>query len=305
MMLNIANSKICIVSYIHESGLYYLAKYFFDDLINKGNEIVWIPKIRYKLKNGTYNREVEMPIGSKVPNAVSILSLDDYCDFFKKNTFDHILSFETNMREEWVKKNIDKITDIPMIEWVDVRFLSYYKFLKKIICLNQFTFNKLRENNNCEVIKFALPHIGVKKQGFCYHQASLNSDYSSKNTDSVIRAFKNIDENLVITGILSESQQKCLSGNIKYLGVVSRFEVLNLYAKANALVAPSSIEGFGLQIYEAKSYGCKIICSDFPTIKCLADYTINLNSNVKIYKQIINLIKGNNIFTGSKHGRKD
>lgn len=290
-MIRISNKKICIVSYIHKSGLYYLAKHFFDDLI-LNNEVIWIPKVRYKMVSGKYKRIIEKSDDLDLPNEVRILDPQEYVQFFKSNNFDLILSFETNMRERWVVENLPKISDIPMIEWVDPNFINCYKYLKEIICLNDYTFKKMSKYGKCSLLNFLLPEKKIsKKEELYYHQASLNIEYSSKNTTDVIKAFRDTKKELIITGILNFDQLALLSNNIKFLGVVKKDVVDGIFSKAKYFVAPSSKEGLGLQIYEAKSYGCSIICSNFPTIKHLGDYIIDLNDNIT--KQIQNIVLKN------------
>jgi len=287
-VLKIKNKKICIVSYIHESGLYYLSKYFYDDLKDH-NEIIWIPKIRYKLVGKRYGRFIEKSESLILPNAVKILDKDEYIDFFGKNKFDYILSFESNLREQWVNRNMSKITDIPMIEWVNFSLIDQYKFFKEVYCLNNYTFQKLKDYGKCNEVSFKLEEQpSFRKEDLYYHQASLNSEYSSKNTLPVIKAFRNANAKLIITGILSDQEKNLLTANIQHLGIVSRDVIFDIYRKSSWLIAPSDSEGFGLQIYEAKSFGCKVLTSDFPTIKELGDITINLYGNIE--KQLSNMI---------------
>ena len=47
-------------------------------------------------------------------------------------------------------------------------------------------------------------------------------------------------------------------------------EVADLYALADALVFPSSSEGFGLPILEAAADRLPIVCSDLPVLRSLA-----------------------------------
>jgi len=289
-VINLKNKKICLVSYVHSSGLHYLAKYFYDEL-SKYNDVTWIPKIKYKLKNSRYVRLIERSKDLKMPNSVRFLNIDEYDKFFSKNKFDYIFSFETNLREKWVVKNIEKITDIPMIEWVDFNKINYYKHFKEILCLNNFTFNSLKNHGNCKKFEFKIKSKNCQnKRGYFYHQASLNPEYSSKNTDAVISAFLNTNKKLIVTGLLSDYNLSKINNNIKYFGVLSRDKIEEIYCSSEFLIAPSKIEGFGLQIYEAKSYGCKILCSDYPTIKDLGDYIVSLDSQEPISSQIYDII---------------
>ena len=290
-MLDLKKKNICIISYIHECGLYYLAKYFYKDLI-KNNNITWISKNHYKKdKFGMYNPDVILPKKERLNKNIKPLDINSFDSFLTKNGFDVILSFETMMKEPWIFNHKDKIIDVPMIEWVDRKEYMNYGLLNKILCLNECTYNYFKNLPNAKLLDFKIQdkNITNDKNIDFYHQASLNENYSSKNTKDVISAFSKTDKILVITGILSEKEKVSLTKNIKYLGVLSRSEINSLYEKSKWLIAPSSSEGLGLQIIEAKSYNCKVLTSSYETIAEYGDYVVDLDKDIK--SQIFDFLK--------------
>ena len=53
-------------------------------------------------------------------------------------------------------------------------------------------------------------------------------------------------------------------------------ELVGLYCKARSLVFCSSAEGYGLPLVEARQLGCRVIASDIPVFRELADDGVTL-----------------------------
>jgi len=58
-----------------------------------------------------------------------------------------------------------------------------------------------------------------------------------------------------------------LSGNVLLMEGLSEPELQWCYRNSSALLAPSTIEGFGLPLVEALLAGCPVICSDIPAFR--------------------------------------
>ncbi len=105
-----------------------------------------------------------------------------------------------------------------------------------------------------------------------------------KNVLGVIRALAQLakpytEVNLCIVGkqegdyyarIVTEVEALGLKNKVQFLGYVSDAELAYLYTKTLALVFPSFIEGFGLQVLEAMSLGAPVIISDSGALKEMA-----------------------------------
>lgn len=105
----------------------------------------------------------------------------------------------------------------------------------------------------------------------------------NKNLDPLLRSFADLlasrllpgSTRLVIVGMHGPETPK-LHSIVRALGIHSRVDFLedlsdsNLqwcYRQCSVLVAPSSIEGFGLPVVEARLAGCRIVCSDIPAFR--------------------------------------
>lgn len=279
-----------IMTYCFESGLWYLAKSLGDKLEKEGNRVIYVPKPKYILDGRVYRRtypdfsnknekerkaflqmHVSLPEHQQLRNAVN-----------KYNT-DVIISFETLMEQSrWIShvkmgKKV-KVIDVPMLEWVSQGYIKNksYKIFDEIWALTEQTKKAFRgfnvkekswdfvdrslfyeEKKNSDVVQF-------------YHAASLNPDYSSKNTDKVLSAFidfykeENPNAKLIVTGLVDKDLYKD-NNNIEILnGVLHREELAKIYRQTDVVVAPSSKEGLGLNFYEALACGCKLITTNAP-----------------------------------------
>lgn len=67
--------------------------------------------------------------------------------------------------------------------------------------------------------------------------------------------------------ILNEVRKLGLPDRVVLLSGISDQELLWCYENCSLLLAPSSIEGFGLPIAEALTAGCPVVCSDIPPFR--------------------------------------
>jgi glycosyltransferase involved in cell wall biosynthesis len=67
--------------------------------------------------------------------------------------------------------------------------------------------------------------------------------------------------------IRSLIRQRSLEGSVELIDGVSDGELKWLYVNCEFLIAPSSMEGFGLPIAEGLFCGSRIVCSDIPAFR--------------------------------------
>jgi glycosyltransferase involved in cell wall biosynthesis len=61
--------------------------------------------------------------------------------------------------------------------------------------------------------------------------------------------------------------------SVELTGWIPREELLQLYARAQAFVYPSTFEGFGMPVLEAMAAGIPVACSDIPPLHEVAGET--------------------------------
>jgi glycosyltransferase involved in cell wall biosynthesis len=109
----------------------------------------------------------------------------------------------------------------------------------------------------------------------------------NKNIPLLIRTFHRLlsaghglpEMNLMIVGITGPETPKIhqlvstlgLSDKVCFLEGVSESELQWCYAHCEAVVSPSSVEGFGLPVAEALLAGCRVVCSDIPAFREVAN----------------------------------
>ena len=106
-----------------------------------------------------------------------------------------------------------------------------------------------------------------------------------KNIETLVRAFALLKEKeeyaklrLIIAGskragyesAARESVARGVSDSVWMPGYIDDAELLNLYNGAEALIAPSIYEGFGIPVVEAMACGAPVIASDIPVFREVA-----------------------------------
>jgi glycosyltransferase involved in cell wall biosynthesis len=68
-------------------------------------------------------------------------------------------------------------------------------------------------------------------------------------------------------------KQERLQDNVRFMQGVSDRSLRDCYRMCELLIAPSSIEGFGLPVGEALACGSRVVCSDIPAFREIGDET--------------------------------
>lgn len=263
-----------IITYPFISGLYYLAKSFAGYLESIGEDYVLIPKKSFVLDGqrwtGIFKYELDgfEKLNSNISYQIQLLSL---C---KTKNIKTIVSFETFMRDSsWVdmlSKYGIKIVDIPMPEWSlksDIISGRYRKF-DSVYCLTNQTYDLFSRYSKAERKKWDFcPDISVvekqKSETLTFYHPGSAAVVNQKNTISVIQSLKLIpykNINFLFSGFLGAelNDSRCV-----YLGQkINRHEIISAYHKADCIISPSTREGLGMCLYEAKKVGCDIITTD-------------------------------------------
>ncbi|PWT71409.1 MAG: glycosyltransferase family 1 protein [Chloroflexi bacterium] len=168
-----------------------------------------------------------------------------------------------------------------------------------VVCSSEFTLERLR---------VLLPHIASTKAVRIYQSVDFGSlrkqeptipaiagrpylltvaqHRRNKNLELLLRGFADLRARggqwegmglLIVGGSGPETgrlkrivRQLSLQGRVVFRAGVTDPELSWLYANCEMLIAPSSIEGFGLPVVEALQCGARVLCSDIPVFREIA-----------------------------------
>ena len=134
---------------------------------------------------------------------------------------------------------------------------------------------------NCATIDSNKPVLPAGKRYkfalmIAQHRANKNIPLALKVFEAIIKR-KRIDKDtsLLLVGnkgpetasIKFLIKQRSLEASVELIDGVSDGELRWLYENCEFLMAPSSMEGFGLPIVEGLFVGCRVVCSDIPSFR--------------------------------------
>jgi glycosyltransferase involved in cell wall biosynthesis len=169
-----------------------------------------------------------------------------------------------------------------------------------IACVSQATLHSLKKYvpvtvwkkavrlYNCvEAQPFLNPHPPIPSWKNDQFLLCVAQHRRNKNLPLLIRAFHRMlrmgqvgkDMKLVIVGITGPETRNIhrlvsalgLDAGVSFLEGVSESELQWCYRQCQAVISPSTIEGFGLPIAEALLAGCRVVCSDIPAYREVGD----------------------------------
>jgi glycosyltransferase involved in cell wall biosynthesis len=163
----------------------------------------------------------------------------------------------------------------------------------RVACVSETTLTRLRGRfprsahrkavviHNCVTIDSVHPVSPFEKR--CKFALMIAQHRKNKNIPLAIKAFEELIQrdkghnclSLMLVGnqgpetsaIRSLIEQRSLGASIELIDGVTDEELRWLYTNCEFLMAPSSIEGFGLPIVEGLLCGCRIVCSDIPAFR--------------------------------------
>lgn len=172
----------------------------------------------------------------------------------------------------------------------NIMFKKVAKKANAIICISKFTASELKKYVDPRLDrKINVIHNGIDNSWF--HIKKLNNPFKEpyllyvgnvkphKNLSRLVKAFamliNRIHHNLVIVGkregfITGDEKVHYMSKNlkdrIKFTGRVTDEELKQYYIHADALIFPSTYEGFGFPPLEAMACGCPTLVSNVASI---------------------------------------
>lgn len=292
--------NIMIKTYAFESGLYYLGLSLARYLKENGHTVYIVPKTKYKMIDNKFRKNYPEQVKEE---DIKILSMDDKFPisqqllfYINKYQIQTIISFETLLEcGSWIKnlrnKTGIKVIDVPMLEWVNKSYFenkAYFAF-DQVWAVTDHTLDMFKNMQYYNVRRVSWPILNKKdvnksKDSFIfYHQASINPDYSNKNTNKVVEAFKKLsqeypDARLHISGLYKNDFHE----KISIFNSLSRDGIMKLYEEAHCVVVPSRKEGLGLALYEADANNCFVITTD---AKPMNEFKTKYLCEVELFEQ--------------------
>lgn len=159
-----------------------------------------------------------------------------------------------------------KLIFVPSIFWQDKLIKDFAIAKKKIMVTQEAVAPEIIKsaNNKKAVSPKELP---IKEPFFIY----LGSVYPHKNLERLLLAIKKIgsaqlaivsSRNFFSQRLSNRAKKMGLENKVKLLGFVNDQALIHLYQRAEALVQPSLMEGFGLTGLEAMTAGCPVLSSN-------------------------------------------
>jgi glycosyltransferase involved in cell wall biosynthesis len=176
--------------------------------------------------------------------------------------------------------------------WFD---LPFWKLLlwtsahrsRRLIAVSEATRDDLVRVYRLPPDRISVVHHGVERDFFTLDRACsepfvlcVSTLHPHKNLDRLIRAYARgkRDWRLTIVGMRGFFARTIdvliaalgLKDSVQLTGWIPREELLQLYARAHAVVYPSTFEGFGMPVLEAMAAGIPVACSDIPPLREVA-----------------------------------
>ncbi len=194
-------------------------------------------------------------------------------------------------------------------------FITRFLYADYYIAISKVTEAELKKNKkNCFFIKHGIelqPEKNIFKKEGIKNIGYVGRFNESKGIFTLLRAFHSLtlERNDLKLFLFGEGEQKAEIVNFINKNTLNNFvyiyppssDLSNIYSKIDLLILPSiKLEGFGLVLIEAMSFGIPVIVSDLPVFK----ETITNNENGLIFERnnlydlimkITELIENNNL----------
>jgi glycosyltransferase involved in cell wall biosynthesis len=236
-----------------------------------------LPELAAQLQADLVHLSYPMPVNAGAFNCPTVVTLHDLYPYEAPMNFGFPKFIFNRTVLQQCLRNVDAIACVSEITLLRLRryvpFAVWLKALRIYNCIE------------AEPIHYSQPPLpGLQSQPFllCVAQHRRN-----KNIPLLIRTFHRMlragqvapEMKLIIVGIAGPETRNIrrlvsalgLGDKVCFLEGVSDSELQWCYMHCQAVVSPSTVEGFGLPIAEALLAGCRIVCSDIPAFREVGD----------------------------------
>jgi glycosyltransferase involved in cell wall biosynthesis len=176
--------------------------------------------------------------------------------------------------------------------WFDLPFWNLLLWTsahrsRGLIAVSEATRTDLLRFYRVPASRISVVHHGVEGEFFALDRnhtepfvLCVSTLHPHKNLDRLIRAYASQKRAWTLTiaglrGFFAEEldrliQELNVQESVRLTGWIPRAELLDLYARAQAFVYPSTFEGFGMPVLEAMAAGVPVACSDIPPLREVA-----------------------------------
>lgn len=232
-----------------------------------------LPKLADDLQPDLVHLTYPVPIHASALRCAVVLTLHDLYpyDIPANFRFPHVFFNRLTLRQSL--RNVDAIACVS-----DTTVQRLKQLAPAHACHNVVRIYNCVEPAALKAVRSPLPELTGKPFLLCVAQHRRN-----KNIPLLIRVFGSLlskgaihsATNLVIVGITGPETsnihemvaQRSLSRRVIFRDGLSDSELQWCYERCEALVVPSTIEGFGLPVAEGFLAGCRVICSNIPALR--------------------------------------
>ena len=236
-----------------------------------------LPELAAQLAADLVHLSYPMPVNAAAFNCPTLVTLHDLYPYEKPMNFGFPKFIFNRVVLQQCLRNIDSIACVS-----DITLLRLKKYVPAAVA------RKAVRIYNCieaEPIRNPQPpHPNWLNQPFllcvAQHRRNKNIPLLIRTFHRMLRAGQLVPEmKLMIVGIAGPETPKIhrlvstllLDDKVCFLEGVSDSELQWCYMQCQAVVSPSTVEGFGLPIAEALLAGCRIVCSDIPAYREVGD----------------------------------
>ena len=236
-----------------------------------------LPELATQLQADVVHLSYPMPVNAVAFKCPTIVTLHDLYPYEIPMNFGFPKFIFNRMVLQQCLRNIDAIACVS-----EITLLRLKQYLPFAVGQKAVRIYNCIEREPIRIAQSPLPSWHSERFLLCVaqHRRNKNIPLLIRTFDRMLRAGQvALDMRLLVIGIAGPETRDIhrmvstlgLNGKVCFLEGVSEAELQWCYMQCEAVVSPSTVEGFGLPIAEALLAGCRIVCSDIPAFREVGD----------------------------------